>query len=136
MKSFLIIPVFIFLLTLWIQLGYGLQCYNCNSFYNEGCGLSLSNSSEFVTTCSDTDKGCRKVVQKIKVKEEWETRYIRQCAEDGVVGKCDYKVGTDDIKMFYCYCTDKDKCNSGSSLYSTVFLVFIAIIGQYLSYDL
>ncbi|GAB1598796.1 uncharacterized protein LOC115211811 [Argonauta hians] len=130
-----IITGLVLLITVWVEFGYCLKCYECNSVHDTSCDSSMSRDSLHLKTCPPESTGCRKVEQRMKLKGEWSTRYVRQCAKRGHVSDdCDYKVGTDNIKMLYCFCNDKDGCNGGSMLYGSIFLISIAIIYHFLGY--
>lgn len=53
--------------------------------------------------------------------DEWNVRYIRQCAPSGEVGpdegrECSERTGTYRVKMRYCHCDNQDGCNGAESV--------------------
>lgn len=64
---------------------------------------------------------CRKIVQEVYYNDEWNVRYIRQCAPSGEVGadegrQCMERTGTYRVKMRYCHCDNQDGCNGAESV--------------------
>jgi len=53
--------------------------------------------------------------------DEWNVRYIRQCAPSGEVGddegrQCKERTGTYRVKMRYCHCDNQPGCNGAGTL--------------------
>ncbi|CAI9722883.1 Hypothetical predicted protein [Octopus vulgaris] len=67
-----------------IQSGFGIKCYECNSFHQQDCGDHFQNTTFRLVTCEGDL--CRKIVQTVKIDDKWQARYIRQCAKDGEIG--------------------------------------------------
>lgn len=72
----------------------------------------------------------------VKVEDEWQVRYIRQCASGGEIGAydgrvCKDRIGTSGVKMTYCHCSTEG-CNSASAWNVPVLLMVGAFTGQYI----
>lgn len=82
---------------------------------------------------------CRKIVQEVWLDDHWDVRYIRQCAQDGIVGMYDGRVcmeryGSYNVRMRYCHCDNQDGCNSATkaaSQYVPVLVTLLAVLVPY-----
>lgn len=119
-----------------IESGYGIKCFVCNSYHQQDCGDWFDNATHSVHECDKDQDRCRKIVQQIKVEDEWQVRYIRQCASGGEIGAydgrvCRDRIGTSGVKMTYCHCSTEG-CNSASAWNVPVLLMVGAFTGQYI----
>ncbi|KAH8868315.1 Histone H1B [Schistosoma japonicum] len=92
---------------------FGIQCVVCNS-YLDGQLCEPWDQFTFITNCSkypgiDASKPitCRKIEQVV----EHERRVVRQCSNVIDNSGCIDRVGTNDVRIRYCHCTE-DLCNS------------------------
>ncbi|GAB1598798.1 uncharacterized protein LOC115211975 [Argonauta hians] len=134
MKLSYIIPVVFLIAVIYVQSGFGIKCYQCNSFHQQDCGDHFQNTSFRLVPCQGNL--CRKIIQMVKIKDEWQSRYIRQCAIEGEIGaregrECKDRIGTNGIKMTYCHCNNQDGCNTAVSLNVPLVLITSAFVGQY-----
>lgn len=68
--------------------------------------------------------------------DEWQLRYIRQCAASGEVGgdegrRCMERTGTYKVKVRICHCDNQEGCNSAVGFHGnikTLLLPLIAIL--------
>ncbi|CAI9722884.1 Hypothetical predicted protein [Octopus vulgaris] len=135
MKLSHIISVIFLVAVICIQSGFGIKCYECNSFHQQDCGDHFQNTTFRLVTCEGDL--CRKIVQTVKIDDKWQARYIRQCAKDGEIGaregrECKDRIGTNGIKMRYCHCNNMDGCNSANSWNVPFVLMTTAFVGQYI----
>ncbi|KAH3867089.1 uncharacterized protein LOC127867478 isoform X2 [Dreissena polymorpha] len=98
-----------------------IKCYQCNSYFQKTCADWFDNRTYNLDQCQDGVKMCRKIVQEVYYNDEWNTRYIRQCAPTGEVGadagrQCQERTGTYKVKMRYCHCDNQDGCNGAGSV--------------------
>jgi len=119
-----------------IESGYGIKCFVCNSYHQQDCKDTFDNTTYKLTDCGAEYDRCRKIIQELKVEDDWETRYIRQCAKGGPIGKddgraCKDKIGTSGVKMKYCHCNNRDGCNAATSWNLPLTLLAGALAGQY-----
>jgi len=114
-----------------------IKCYQCNSFYDEGCADYFDNRTYPLRICPSNAVMCRKIIQETYYDGKWDVRYIRQCAFYGEVGPaegrwCKERMSNPRVKVKYCHCDNKDGCNTASStqIHLTVFLplLFTAIL--------
>lgn len=121
---------------IFVESGLGIKCFECNSYHQQNCGDKFDNTTHNAIECKQQEMFCRKIVQEIEItKGEWQKRIIRQCAEDGDLGKdgktCKDRIGTSGVKMKYCHCKG-DGCNTASSSWNVpLTLMAGAIAGQY-----
>ncbi|XP_051170131.1 uncharacterized protein LOC127287325 [Leptopilina boulardi] len=101
--------------------GNALTCYQCNSAYDPRCGDPFDPYSLGTVNCSFQPRlehlkhleptVCRKISQKTN----GELRVVRGCGfindEETDNKECQRRVGTHDVKAFYCAC-NTDLCNS------------------------
>lgn len=64
---------------------------------------------------------------------EWNTRYIRQCAPSGEIGDdegrvCKERTGTYRVKMRYCHCGNQQGCNSASNVQLPLAMILLPIL--------
>ncbi|CAH8667415.1 unnamed protein product [Schistosoma margrebowiei] len=105
--------IVVFLCVLQQESVYGIQCVVCNS-YLDGQLCEPWDQFTFITNCSkypgiDASKpiSCRKIDQVV----EHERRVVRQCSNVIDNLGCIDRVGTNDVRIRYCHCTE-DLCNS------------------------
>lgn len=67
--------------------------------------------------------------------DQWNLRYIRQCAASGEVGgdegrHCIEKTGTYKVKVRICHCDNQEGCNTATSLNGklTVFVMSVIFV--------
>lgn len=95
--------------------------YVCNSYFQKTCGDWFDNRTYNLEECGEGVTMCRKIVQEVYYNDEWNVRYIRQCAPSGEVGEdegrqCMERTGTYRVKMRYCHCDNQDGCNGAESV--------------------
>ncbi|KAI1281932.1 hypothetical protein HDE_12997 [Halotydeus destructor] len=124
--------------------GYAIQCWDCQSNYNPGCGSNFDNSSFAMVDCDQkflahlpNNKAtvCRKITQ--KVQDDEQPRTIRGCGflEDGTTdGQCVRRSGTFSVLVEYCTCST-DGCNSarGSSPQYIAYLALGSLLVAFFS---
>ncbi|XP_060569445.1 uncharacterized protein LOC132727873 [Ruditapes philippinarum] len=101
--------------------GVARKCYVCNSYFQKTCGDWFDNRTYNLEECGEGVTMCRKIVQEVYYNDEWNVRYIRQCAPSGEVGEdegrqCMERTGTYRVKMRYCHCDNQDGCNGAESV--------------------
>ncbi|XP_064463522.1 uncharacterized protein LOC135374489 isoform X2 [Ornithodoros turicata] len=114
------------------HLGTGLQCYVCNSKYNESC---LRNPSiQYLVNCSDqhgrykenrknsTFTVCRYMYMNIDGQEE---STDRSCGWLGNEQEC-YRTATMSVKSRVCQCSE-DGCNTSDVITPSKHLFLVAI---------
>ena len=67
--------------------------------------------------------------------DEWNIRYLRQCAPQGVVGdhegrQCMERTGTYRVKMRYCHCDNQDGCNGAGSVHISITMILLAVLSS------
>lgn len=65
--------------------------------------------------------------------DEWNVRYIRQCAPSGEIGEdegrvCKERTGTYRIKMKYCHCGNQHGCNSASNVQLPLVMLLLPVL--------
>ncbi|WAQ96865.1 hypothetical protein MAR_029555 [Mya arenaria] len=98
-----------------------IRCFVCNSYFQKTCADWFNNGSYNQEPCDPGVTMCRKIVQEVYYDDQWNTRYIRQCAPSGEVGgdqgrECVERTGTYRVKMRYCHCDNQDGCNGAESV--------------------
>ncbi|CAG2227634.1 unnamed protein product [Mytilus edulis] len=68
------------------QTGFSFRCYKCNSYMQEDCADHFNNQTWHLSECAENVTMCRKIVQEVFYNDEWQLRYVRQCAPSGIVG--------------------------------------------------
>ncbi|CAO1320530.1 unnamed protein product [Diamesa serratosioi] len=126
------------LVLLFVQQGYSIQCYSCNSHKDANCS-DVTQLEQFIVDCSTvaspilnkTSTFCRKMLQTIDFKQnglETGPRVLRSCGFIAAEPKnqCIRRVNSG-IVTKTCDCDDKDNCNSANSIKSTG-LVLTAVL--------
>lgn len=137
MKYFHLIATAFLVAVICIETGYGIKCYVCNSHQQQNCQDTFDNTTHKLRDCGEGYDRCRKIVQELKSEDnEWEVRYIRQCAQGGLIGDddrpCKDRIGTSGVKMRYCHCKNIDGCNTASSWNLPISLMVGTLAGQFL----
>uniref|UniRef100_A0A5K3END0 Protein sleepless n=1 Tax=Mesocestoides corti TaxID=53468 RepID=A0A5K3END0_MESCO len=128
------------------SLGFGpkLKCYQCNSLTQPHCGDPFDNRTFILEPCQDNGQNysrCMKKIVELYHNRQWIRRIERNCAVEGEIGAeegrwCHTVEGTQRVVARYCYCNNKQGCNSGemrkldlllSLLLSLLFLFFTVI---------
>ncbi|XP_030759697.1 uncharacterized protein LOC115885073 [Sitophilus oryzae] len=140
------------LLCIFIDICYGIKCWDCRSDADSKCSDPFDNTTFAITDCDQikpisyiydkydirTQKStiCRKIRQ--KVNGVW--KYFRSCAFLGEVGLkgderfCLMRTGTYNIFMEYCTCNSKDGCNTSSHVSNSKRLLIFSVITLYILY--
>ncbi|XP_005097299.2 uncharacterized protein LOC101860891 [Aplysia californica] len=100
-----------------LEEGFAIQCFVCNSFHQADCADWFDNVTQHLVKCPDFQTKCRKVVQEVWLEDHWDVRYIRQCAQEGEIGRregreCQEIYGTYNIRVRHCHCNNQDGCNN------------------------
>jgi len=114
----------------------GTMCYQCNTLYHDDCHRIHLNASRSLhykpcdSSSYDYPPFCRKIVQKIRVRDNL-VRVIRTCGWEpqGVEDTC-YRVANEDHEEIVCQCFS-DGCNSASELKHHRLLLILLIIMSY-----
>lgn len=109
------------------------RCYVCNSYFQQDCADWFDNRTFNLDYCEEGVTMCRKIVQEVYYNEEWNIRYIRQCAPSGEVGDhegrvCKERTGTYRVKMRYCHCDNQDGCNGAESVHIPIVMILLPIL--------
>ncbi|XP_076361605.1 UPAR/Ly6 domain-containing protein crok-like [Tachypleus tridentatus] len=115
------------LISVHLDSGFAIQCYECNSKHHDGCEDVSDNS--YLKNCSELKEGpkytgCRKIEQWIDfemLNEAANKRIIRQCALPTDEKDCIYRAGYGS-RTNVCHCFE-DKCNAASGLSISVVIV-------------
>ncbi|KAL4240151.1 hypothetical protein ACF0H5_000945 [Mactra antiquata] len=121
MKWFLACMIGAVALFLVLDQGVAIKCFVCNSYFQKTCGDWFDNRTYNLEQCDEGVTMCRKIVQEVYYNDEWNVRYIRQCAPSGEVGgdegrECQERTGTYRVKMRYCHCDNQNGCNGAESV--------------------
>lgn len=65
--------------------------------------------------------------------DEWQLRYVRQCAPSGIVGgdegrRCLEKTGTYKVKVRICHCDNQEGCNGASNIHSNIHVILLPLM--------
>ncbi|XP_052068037.1 uncharacterized protein LOC127707500 [Mytilus californianus] len=111
--KYLEVAVVIFIcISCYIDVGESIKCHVCNSFETQQCGDEFSkDNTDFLMDCPTNYTMCRKIVQNVFYEDDWNLRYIRECAKTGEVeDTCRERTGTYKVKVKYCHCGSPE-CN-------------------------
>ncbi|XP_062598904.1 uncharacterized protein LOC134260350 [Saccostrea cucullata] len=118
---------------LFFEFGNAIQCYQCNSYFQQDCADYFNNHSHALVDCGENVTMCRKIVQEVYYNDEWNVRYIRQCAPSGEIGDdegrvCKERTGTYRVKMKYCHCGNQKGCNSATSIQLSLLMMLLPVV--------
>ncbi|XP_060071693.1 uncharacterized protein LOC132551557 [Ylistrum balloti] len=141
MKSLVAVAFAIITLYFIFDSGSAIKCYECNSFFQSDCADWFDNKTHNLVDCGDDVKMCRKIVQEVYYNDDWNVRYIRQCARSGEVGgdegrQCKDRTGTYRVKVRYCHCNNQEGCNGASNIKVPTLLLAVPLLtslGLYVS---
>lgn len=113
--KFLVFAAFVLAFTVYTS--EGIQCFQCNSFYNSSCADPFNETSQiliqsYLKECPSESTYCRKTDQTVRDN----SRTVRQCGVIEDQMNCHEKVGSKTLRAHYCTCNSKDGCNSSSRL--------------------
>ncbi|XP_071129075.1 UPAR/Ly6 domain-containing protein crok-like [Mytilus edulis] len=128
-----LILIFGFAALFLFQTGFSFRCYKCNSYMQEDCADHFNNQTWHLSECAENVTMCRKIVQEVFYNDEWQLRYVRQCAPSGIVGgdegrRCMEKTGTYKVKVRICHCDNQEGCNGASNFHSNIHVILLPLM--------
>jgi len=118
---------------LFIQQGFGLECYQCNTHVQKQECETGSLAEKWKLPCPGNETMCRKIEQEINIDGDDTVRITRECAttRSAANGECLERTGTYRFKSWYCEC-DEAGCNSATSTSVSVFVSTVFFSAAYL----
>ncbi|KAL3876838.1 hypothetical protein ACJMK2_034624 [Sinanodonta woodiana] len=128
--------VAVFTAAVLFEIGASIKCYECNSYFQHDCADWFNNRTFNLNECPPEATLCRKIVQEVYYNDEWNVRYIRQCAVRGEVGGeegrvCMDRTGTSKVKVKYCHCNNQEGCNSAESVNIPAITFFVPLLATF-----